>query len=212
MEPRDLLAPLVFLELLASPDQEEDLDPRALRVQLDREASLEILVLPASREMVDQKESLVTLDLREAPDLRVRRARKDPMVSSVPVDLLEAVEREEALAAVVCLVATEELAPLACLVPVAPLVVVDLVDPPEMLAAPVSLAQLVSGVCQEALEAPDPQARRELLAQLDKMAALDLPAHLGLEASPETLVSLDPKDLLVQLASPAIRDPLAPLD
>lgn len=36
----------------------------------------------------------VTLDLREAPDLRVRRARKDPMVSSVPVDLLEAVERE----------------------------------------------------------------------------------------------------------------------
>jgi len=33
-------APLVFLELLASPDQEEDLDPRALRVQLDREASL----------------------------------------------------------------------------------------------------------------------------------------------------------------------------
>lgn len=31
---------LVLLELLASPDQEEDLDPRALRVLLDREALL----------------------------------------------------------------------------------------------------------------------------------------------------------------------------
>lgn len=204
--------PLVFLELLASPDQEEDLDPRALRVQLDREASPEILVLRVLREMADPKESLVTLDLREPPDLRVRRAREDPMVSSVPLDLLETVALEEALAPVVCLVVREELAQLACLVPVVPLVILDLVDPLEMLAAPVSLAQLVSGVCQEALEAPDPQERRELLAPLDKMAALDLPAQLGLEASPETLVSLDPKDLLVRVASPEIRDPLAPLD
>lgn len=33
-------APLVCLELLASLDQEEDLDPRALRVLLDREVLL----------------------------------------------------------------------------------------------------------------------------------------------------------------------------
>ena len=33
-------APLVLLVLLASPDQEEDLDPRALRVLLDREVLL----------------------------------------------------------------------------------------------------------------------------------------------------------------------------
>lgn len=45
MEPRELLAPLVLLELLASLDQEEDLDLRALRVLLDREVFLEILVL-----------------------------------------------------------------------------------------------------------------------------------------------------------------------
>lgn len=32
-------APLVLLELLASPDQEEDPDHRALRVPLDREVS-----------------------------------------------------------------------------------------------------------------------------------------------------------------------------
>lgn len=34
-----------MLELLASPDQEEDLDPRALRVLLDREVLVEILAL-----------------------------------------------------------------------------------------------------------------------------------------------------------------------
>lgn len=39
------MAPLVLLELLASLDQEEDLDPRALRVLLDLEAWLEIPVL-----------------------------------------------------------------------------------------------------------------------------------------------------------------------
>lgn len=33
-------APLVLLELLVSPDQEEDLDPRALRVLLDLEDCL----------------------------------------------------------------------------------------------------------------------------------------------------------------------------
>lgn len=44
MEPRELLASLVWLELLASLDQEEDLDPRALRVLLDREVLLEIQV------------------------------------------------------------------------------------------------------------------------------------------------------------------------
>ena len=33
-------------------------------------------------------------------------------------------------------------------------------------------------------------------ALLDKMAALDLPAQLDLEASPETLDSPDPRDLL----------------
>lgn len=32
--------PLVLLELLASPDQEEDLDPKDLRVLLDPEACL----------------------------------------------------------------------------------------------------------------------------------------------------------------------------
>lgn len=45
MELRELLVPLVLLELLASPDQEEDLDLRALRDPLDREALLEILAL-----------------------------------------------------------------------------------------------------------------------------------------------------------------------
>lgn len=45
MELRELLAPLVLLELLASLDQEEDLDLRAPRDLLDREALLEILVL-----------------------------------------------------------------------------------------------------------------------------------------------------------------------
>lgn len=62
------------------------------------------------------------------------------------------------------------------------------------------------------LEAVDPQARRDLLDLLDKMAALDLPAQLDLEASPETLDSPDLRDLLVRLASLARRDPLAPLD
>lgn len=36
----------------------------------------------------------VTLDLRDPPDLRVRRAREDPLVSSVLPDLLETVELE----------------------------------------------------------------------------------------------------------------------
>lgn len=45
MEPRELLASLVLLELLASLDQEEDLDPRALRVLLVPEVWLEIQVL-----------------------------------------------------------------------------------------------------------------------------------------------------------------------
>lgn len=198
--------------LLDSPDQEEDPDPRVLRVLLDREALLAILVCRVLREMADPRESLVTLDLREPPDLRVRRAREDPMVSSEQLDLLETVELEAPLVAVVCPVAREEPAQLACLVPVVLLVMLDLVDPLEMLAAPESLAQLVSGVSQEALEALDPQERRDLLAPLDKMAALDLPAQPDLEASPETLVSPDPKDLVVRLASPETREPLAPLD
>lgn len=36
----------------------------------------------------------VTPDLREPPDLRVRRAREDPRVSSVPLDQLVPVEPE----------------------------------------------------------------------------------------------------------------------
>lgn len=36
----------------------------------------------------------VMLDLRDPPDLRVRRAREDPLVSSVLPDLLETVELE----------------------------------------------------------------------------------------------------------------------
>lgn len=36
----------------------------------------------------------VTLDLRDLPDLRVRRAREDPLVSSVLLDLLVPVELE----------------------------------------------------------------------------------------------------------------------
>lgn len=44
MELRELLAPLVLLELLASLDQEEDPDHRDLRVLLDLEAWVEILV------------------------------------------------------------------------------------------------------------------------------------------------------------------------
>jgi len=51
-----------------------------------------------------------------------------------------------------------------------------------------------------------------LLVLLDKMAALDLPAQLDPEASPVTLDSPDPRDLLVRLASLVRRDPLAPLD
>lgn len=201
-----------MLELLVSQDQEEDLDPRDLRVLLDPEAWLETPVLRVLREMAVPRESLVTLDLREPPDLRVRRAREDPLVSSAPLALLVPVEQEVPLAAVVCLVLREELAPLVCLVLVVLLAQLDLVDPLEMLAVPVSLAQLVSGVSPEALEALDPQERRDLLAPLDKMAVVDLPVLLDLEASPETLVSLDPKDLLVTLASPEIREPLAPLD
>lgn len=204
--------PLVFLELLASPDQEEDLDPRAHRVLLDKEALLEILVLRVLREMLVPKESLVTLDLREPPDLRVRRAREDPLVRSAPMDLLATVELEVLLAAVVCLALKEELAQLVCLVLVVPVVQLDLVEPLEMLAVLVSLAQLVSGVSQEALEALDPQERRDLLVLLDKMAALDLPAQLDPEASLETLASLDLRDPLVRLASPETREPLAPLD
>lgn len=158
------------------------------------------------------KESLVTLDLREPLDLRVRRAREDLLVSLVDLAPLETVELEVLLEAVVCLVLREELVPLVCLVPVAPLAQVDLVDPLEMLAVLVSLVLLVSGVSQEALEALDPQERRDLLVLLDKMAALAHPAQLDLEASPETLASQDPKDLLVTLASLEIREPLAPLD
>lgn len=41
LELRELLVPLVLLELLASPDQEEDPDPRDPREPLDREVSLE---------------------------------------------------------------------------------------------------------------------------------------------------------------------------
>lgn len=202
----------MFLELLASPDQEQDLDPRALRVLLDREVLLENLVFRVSREMADPKESLVTLDLREAPDLRVRRARKDPLVNSVLLDLLEAVELEALLAAVVWEVVREEPAPLACPVPVVLLVMVDPVEPPEMLAAPVRLAQLVSEVSQEAPEAPDPQERKDLLVPLDKMAVLDLTALPDPEDSLETSVSPDPKDFLEMVESPEIRDLMAPLD
>ena len=36
----------------------------------------------------------VMLDLREPPDLRVRRAREDPLVRLVPLALLEDVELE----------------------------------------------------------------------------------------------------------------------
>lgn len=36
----------------------------------------------------------VTLDLREPPDLMVRRAREDPLVSSVLLDLLVLVDLE----------------------------------------------------------------------------------------------------------------------
>lgn len=133
-------------------------------------------------------------------------------MSSVLLGLLVPVELEVLLAAVACLVVREELALLVCLVPVVLLVLLDLVDPLEMLAVLVSLAQLVSGVSQEALEAPDPQERRDLLVLLDKMAAVDLQAQVDLEACPETLVSLDPKDLLVSLASLERGEPLAPLD
>lgn len=212
MEPRELLAPLVLLELLASPDQEEDLDPRALRVLLVLEDWLEILVLRVLRETVVPKESLVTLDLREPPDLRVRRAREDLLASLVPLAPLATVELEVLLEAVVCLVLREELAPLECLVPVVPLAQLDLVDPLEMLAVLVSLVPLVSGVSQEAPEALDPQERRDLLVLLDKTVAPVLPAQLDLEASPETLASQDPRDLVVSLASLETREPLAPLD
>lgn len=212
MEPRELLAPLVLLAVLASPDQEEDPDPRALRVLLDLEACLEILVFRVSRETPVPKESLATLDLREPPDLRVRKAREDPLVSLVPLALLVPVELEALLAAVACLVLREELAPLVCLVPVVQLVQLDLVDPLEMLVVLVRLAQLVSGVSQEALETLDPQERRDLLVLLDKMAAPDLPAQQDLEASLETLVFPDPKDRLGSLASLVRREPLAPLD
>lgn len=212
MEPREQLAPLVLLELLDSPDQEEDLDPRALRVLLDREVSLEIPVLRVLRETLVPKESLATPDLKDPLDLRVRRAREDPLVSLVLLDLLAAVELEALLAAVVCLVRREELAQLVCLAPVVLPARPDLVDPLEMLAALVSLVQLVSGVSQEAPEALDPQERRDLLVLLDKTAALDLPAQLDLEASLETLASPDPKDLLASLVSLETREALALLD
>lgn len=202
----------MLLEPLASPDQEADLDPRDLRVLLVPEAWLEIPVLRVSREILVPRESLVTLDLRVPPDLRVRRAREDLLVSLVPLAHLATVEPEVLLAAVECLVLREELAPSVCPAPVVLLVLVDLVDPLEMLVVLVSLVPLDSGVSQEAQEALDPQERRESLAPLDKMDAPDLPALLDLEASPETLASPDPRDLVVRLASPETREPLAPLD
>lgn len=70
--------------------------------------------------MLVPRESLVTLDLKDHLDLRVRRAREDPMVRSETMDPLAAVELEVLLAAVECLDLREELAHLVCLVLVAP--------------------------------------------------------------------------------------------
>lgn len=129
-----------MLEPLASPEPEEDLDPRDPRVLLEQEALLEILVPLESREMLVSRESPDTVDLREPPDLRVRRAREDPLASPVPPAPLDSVELEVLAEAVVCLDPREELAQLVCPEPVVPLVPVALVDPPEM---PVVLVSLV---------------------------------------------------------------------
>lgn len=171
---------------------------------------LEILVFRVLREMAVPRVNLVTPDLPDLLDLRERREREDPVVSLVLVDPLVSVEPEVALAAVVCPVVMEELAQLVCLVPVVPLVQLVLVESPEMLAAMVSLVLLVLGVFLEALETLDPQEKRDLLDLLDKTAAPDLPAQLDLEASPETLASPDPKELLVRPVSLETREPLAP--
>lgn len=80
MEPRELLAPLGLLELQVSPDQEEDLDLRDLRVLLDQEDFLVILVLRVLRVTLAPKENPVTVVLRDLPELKVRRAREDPLV------------------------------------------------------------------------------------------------------------------------------------
>lgn len=167
MEPRELLAPLVLLELLVSPDQEEDLDLRDLRVLLDQEDFLVILVLRVLRVTLAPKENPVTLVLRDLPELKVRRVREDPLVRLALMGLLETVGLEVLPEVVACLVRMEEVARLVCLVPVVPLVLLDLVDPLEMLVVLASLALPVSEVSQEALEAPDHQERRDLLVLLD---------------------------------------------
>lgn len=89
--------------------------------------------------MAVPRESLATLDLREPPDLRVRRAREDPPVRRALPDLLEAVELEELLAPVECPGPREDLAQLACPALVVPLVHPELVEAPEMLAVLESL-------------------------------------------------------------------------
>lgn len=157
------------------------------------------------------RENLVTQDLREPPDLRVRRAREDPLVSLVPLDQLVPVEPEAPPVAVVCQEVREEPDLWVCPALVVLLDLLDLVDPLEMLVVLASLDPLVSGVSQEALEALDHQERRDLLVLLDKMVALDLPAQPDPEASPETLASLDLRDLVVRLASPETKEPLVPL-
>lgn len=129
-----------MLEPPASPEQEEDLDPRDPRVLLDQEALLEILVPLVSREIPVSRESPDTPDLREPPDLRVRRAREDPLASPVPPALLDSVELEVLAEAVECPDPREELALLVCPEPVVPLVPLAHVDPPEM---PVVLVSLV---------------------------------------------------------------------
>jgi len=79
------------------------------------------------------------LDLRDPLDPRERREREDPPARSALVVLLETVALAVLLAAVVCLALREEPDLLACLVLVEPLVLLDPVDPLEMLVALASL-------------------------------------------------------------------------
>lgn len=157
------------------------------------------------------KENLVTLDLREPPDLRERREREDPLVSWEPTALLVSVEREALPEAAVCLVLMDEVDLLACLEPVDPLEPPAPEDPQETQVVLESPVLLVSGDSLEALAALDLQGRRDLQGPLEWMAALALLDPPALVASLETLASLDPKGLVVSLVNLETKEPPAPL-
>ncbi|MEQ2231877.1 hypothetical protein ILYODFUR_005173, partial [Ilyodon furcidens] len=136
----------VLQVLLVSPDLAGLLDLRERLDLLGQKEQLETQVFQDSRERLDPKEKLARQALREPLARKEKKAREDPEVSLVLLDLLDLQEKEELLVTVVSLVRMVLLVRREPLVSADPLGPVVQRGPLVTLAVPESLDFLVQGV------------------------------------------------------------------